>query len=198
MPARWDRAVRSWALTAMLIPLLAAGCGGDEMSLGEYAVEVEAMVHRMNDRLDELILESESRVPTIDGVAAHYEARAATRLEFFEGMVELEPPGEAADLHEAAISIVKQLADAEMALARRAGQAMMVYELADLMETPEGEAFLAIDEQAVALCRAAQAEMDATEAREMFGDTPWVPAELSEVVLVALKCTAEDRAADSP
>ena len=159
------------------------------MSLGEYATEVESFVHQMNDRLDSLEEEHQAAAPTIDGVAAYHEARAATRLSF------LDAPDSAADLHAATVDIVTRLADAQSALARRASRASTVYELADLMDTPEGRAFLAIDEQAIALCRAAQAEMDETEAREMFGDTPWVPAELQEVVIVALQCTVEDRAA---
>ena len=58
------------------------------------------------------------------------------------------------------------------------------------------EAFLAteaLDEEAVALCQVAQAEFDATADREVFGEMPWIPSELREVVSVAFGCTKEER-----
>ena len=46
-------------------------------------------------------------------------------------------------------------------------------------------AALAYDKQ---LCSDFQAELDATEERGVFADTPWIPGELKEVVEVVLGC----------
>ena len=71
-------------------------------------------------------------------------------------------------------------------------------ELSGLWDSPEGRAFHAIDAEAIALCRAAEAEFDATEDRAVFAETPWIPAELREVIEVAFRCAVEERAADVP
>jgi hypothetical protein len=181
-----------------VIALSAGGCGEDELSLTEYAAEAEALVNEMNQRLDRLDAGNRQATPSIAGTVAYHRERAATRLEFLDAFEEIDPPESAIDLHAETVDIITKLAGAQTALADRAAAAESVHELAALMDSPEGRAFFAIDEQAVALCRSAQAQMDATGDREIFEGTPWVPAELREVVVVALRCTVEERAEAQP
>jgi hypothetical protein len=62
-----------------------------------------------------------------------------------------------------------------------------------IWETPEGVAARAADDQAIALCRAAEAEINSTEERSAFEDVPWIPPEMKEIVRVAFGCDAESR-----
>ena len=56
------------------------------------------------------------------------------------------------------------------------------------LDTPEGQASLAVLEEVYAFCRASQAEFDATDDREDLEDVPWLPPEMSEVIKVAFGC----------
>ena len=51
----------------------------------------------------------------------------------------------------------------------------------------------AVDAESLAICDAAQASIDATQDRDAFSDTPWIPPEMKEVIEVTFKCRAEDR-----
>ena len=62
-----------------------------------------------------------------------------------------------------------------------------------LGQSPEYLATQAVKEEAVALCQAAQAQFDSTSDREVFGEMPWIPSALREVVSVAFGCTKEER-----
>ena len=60
----------------------------------------------------------------------------------------------------------------------------------ELSETPEMAAYrtaVAVDKQA---CFDFQDELDATERRGVFTETPWVPGELKEVVEAVLGCAS--------
>ena len=63
----------------------------------------------------------------------------------------------------------------------------------EIWETTEGQAARAADADAVALCRAAQAEFDSTKERAALEGVPWIPADLKQVVRVAFGCTPEER-----
>jgi len=70
-------------------------------------------------------------------------------------------------------------------------------------ESPEWQAFPAIDEKAIALCRLALADLESPDLEspdEMadFPDMPWIPTEMQDVVSVWFGCTAEHRGADVP
>jgi hypothetical protein len=67
----------------------------------------------------------------------------------------------------------------------------VVEDVADLDQVWEGPATQAIREierDAIELCIAAQQAIDATEDREAFEDTPWIPRGMAEVVTAAYGC----------
>ena len=66
-------------------------------------------------------------------------------------------------------------------------------EIGRLWETPAGQAARIADEQAVAICQAAEAAISSTQDRRQFVGMPWVPTELQAVVSVAFGCAAEAR-----
>ena len=173
------------------LSLLASACSPSPMSLSEYAEEVEVLVRTMNQRIDdgEATAQAEG---TLEAARTYANERLASRHDFLDGFASLTPPDEVADLHDAAFDIVTRLAAAESVLVEIVMEAESVAEAAAVWDTPEGEAFRAIDAEARAICAAAQADIDATQHREVFGDTPWIPPEMKEVVEVTLRCTRDD------
>ena len=101
-----------------------------------------------------------------------------------------EPSGDA-ELHAAALEIMGRVTEAESVLAERVQGMETSSGIDAIWETPEGVAARAADEQAIALCRAAQAEFD--KDRSAFENVPWIPPEMNEIVRVALGCDAENR-----
>ncbi len=82
---------------------------------------------------------------------------------------------------------------AEQAVFEQASVITDLEEIGRVWETPAGQAARIADEQAVAICQAAEAAINSTQDRQQFVGMPWVPTELQEVVSVAFGCTAEDR-----
>ena len=179
-------------LAAVTIMTLFVSACSSSMSMGEYAKEVERLVVTMNQRIDG----GEAEVaadPTLEQARSYATDRLDARHDFIEAFDALEPPDEVVDLHTTALDIFDRLVAAEIVLA----DLVMVagsYEEADAVwVTPQGEAFRKIDEEAVALCAVVQADLDATQQRDAFSDTPWIPPEMKEVIEVAFRCDRADR-----
>lgn len=171
--------------------LLLQACGSD-VSLTGYAEEVEALVITMNARLDELDAEIEGS-EDLERIKRYARERVAARNAFLDGLDALEPPDDVAELHATALDIVGRLTDAEEVLSDRVQAVEPGEGIGDIWATPEGRAALAADVEAIALCRAAQEELDTTERGEGFENAPWIPDEMKEVIRVAFGCEAEDR-----
>ena len=171
--------------------VLVAACSSS-MSLGEYAAEVERLVMTMNQRIDdgEADVAADSTLERAQSYAAD---RLDTRHDFIEAFDALEPPDEVADLHAKALDIFHRLEDAETTLADLVMAAGSFEEADAVWVTPQGEAFRKIDEEAVALCAVVQADLDATQHREAFADTPWIPPEMKDVIEVTFRCDRADR-----
>ncbi|MCP3935573.1 MAG: hypothetical protein GY708_09410 [Actinomycetia bacterium] len=176
----------SWVVC---LALLAPGCGDGELTLGEYAEQLEEVVTTMNQRISDLDADLESEPLTIEGTQRYFEEKIAARDELLEGFRAIEPPEEAAEMHAAALDIVTKLADAERALAQQADEIETVDELSELWDTQASLAVDAVDEQARAFCAAAQAQFDSSADRAAaFEGQPWIPPELKEVVQVFFGC----------
>jgi hypothetical protein len=189
--------VRSIVVAACLVLVIASCSGGGELTLNEYAIQIEELVTTMNGEIDDVEAVLRAQVATVESTQSFLDARLAARYEFLDSFQTLEPPEEAAEMHAAALDIVTKLTTAEEAIARRADQIETQAELDRLWEGPEAMAANAVDDEAIAICQAAQAQMDSTADQEVFGDVPWIPSELQEVVLVFFGCTKEERGADS-
>jgi len=171
--------------------LVVSGCSSG-VSLFEYTETLETHVHDMNLRLDEAVI-AEPSPSTTDGVRALWAERADARWDFVEAFGDLEPPDSVADLHDAALDLVTRLAEAESAISARVNEASTVAEMQALMSGPEAATFARLDAEAVAFCRAAQAQLDSSEAAEAFEGMPFIPTEMTEVIVVAFRCTAAER-----
>ncbi len=180
-------------LTGIAVIVFAlAACGGS-MTLTEYATAVESSLNSMNAQLAEDVAAVEAVAPSIAVLRDWADNRMALRHDFLAGLEELNPPSEAADLHEAALAAVRALVAAEQELADQAHATDDVEMLLGLWDTPAGEAAQLADQKAVEICLAAQAALDATADRSGFVGMPWVPLELQQVVRVAFACTGDEQ-----
>jgi len=179
-------------LVSLALTTLIFGACSSSMSLGEYAEEVVNLVSTMNQRIDEGEAEVHAD-PTLERAQSYAIDRLDARDDFLDDFAALEPPDEVADLHATAMDIITRLAAAETVLADLVMVATTFDEADAVWITPEGEEFRRIDEEAVALCAVVQADLDATQQREAFADTPWIPPEMKEVIEVTFRCAQEDR-----
>ena len=191
--ARLDRLIVRRLILGLVACLVATGCGGGGLSLTQYASETERLATTMNSRLDDLDVIFDGEVSTVAEVRTYATDRMTARNAFLAGFEELDPPGEAEDLHEASLAIIRTLVEAEQELADLAFASDDLETLAGLWDSPTGQKARSVDAQVVALCQAAQASLNSTRERQAFVGQPWVPSELQEVVEVSFGCTEAER-----
>jgi hypothetical protein len=160
------------------------------MTLSEYSNEAAALIERVDSRLDERHAQFVTAPPSVEGTQAYLADRVAGYHELVDGVDALDPPEQVAELHAALQEILGTLLAAEQARASFAATVVSTDSLHQVWEGPESQAIRAAELQAITLCYAAQDQVDATEQREDFGDVPWMPAELKEVVRVSFDCPA--------
>ena len=182
--------MRRLTIAVLLSGLTLSACGG-EMSLTDYAAELESAVTEMNGQLDRLDVEF-SGTDDLAQVKRHAAERVQARYTFVRVLENLEPPADVSDLHDVALGIMGRVADAESALADYVMELDSLAAVGDLWATPLGIAARSVDAEAIELCLAAQDELDTTE-RSDLSNTPWIPPELKEVVVVAFGCIAAER-----
>jgi hypothetical protein len=151
----------------------------------------------MNQKIDALDAELNAEAPTLESAQNYFNHKLAARREFLDSFQALEPSKEVAEMHTAALGVITRLTAAEEALAQWVEDVDSLDELSHIWETPEALAMEAVDEEAIAICQAAQAQADSTADREVFADFPWISPELQEVVVVFFGCTAAERGDDS-
>jgi hypothetical protein len=179
-------------VTVALVVITLSGCGTGEPTMSEYAEQVETLVGAMNARLDALDPLVEGS-PTLDDVRTYAAERVALRSEFLQGFRALEPPERLREFHRSAVGVMERLTAAEPELADEVMTLDDPLAALHLWESEAGSAARAADESAIALCKAAQAEFDATEENAIAEGVPWIPAEMKEVVRVALYCERSER-----
>lgn len=185
------RPVVGLALAALVLVL--ASCGGSETSLSEYASELESLVATMNARLDLGTEALDTEPASVELIRKWADDRIAARDEFMAALTATPPPAEAADLHAAATDTIGALVAAEKEMVAEIHRIDDLATLQQIWSSPAGQAARLADEKAVEICMAAQAAMDSTADRSQFVGTPWVPAELQDVVRVTFGCTPADR-----
>lgn len=179
------------ALFFIVIAVLGSSCAS-EMSLSEYAEEVEALVTTMNARLDELDAELVDAAD-LNSIKEYARERVEARTVFVSGMKELDAPEAVVDLHTEAISIMGRVVETEGTLSDMVQDLDSVSDADSIWDTPEGVAARAADERAVVLCEAAQETLDSTDSRSELEGVPWIPPEMKRIVRVAFGCHAELR-----
>ncbi len=185
------RSVRRIVL-ATCLAFVVASCGDGELTITEYAEQVEGLTTTMYQKLDDLDVERASEAPTVEGHQALFNGQAAALQELLDGLQAIEPPNEVAELHTVSVDIMTRLTAAEEALARRAEDIETMDEMSLLADSPELLAVDAAREEITAFCQAMQAQFDETAVFEALVDVPWMPSELQEVVVVAFGCGTEE------
>ncbi len=173
--------------------LVLASCGGADTSMSEYAAELESLVATMNARLDLGTQALDSEPSTVELIRKWADDRIAARDEFIDTFNAIPPPKEAEDLHAAAADTLGALVAAEKEMVAEIHRIDDLATLQQIWSSPAGQAARVADERAVEICQAAQAAMDSTADRSQFVGTPWVPAELQDIVRVTFGCTPADR-----
>jgi hypothetical protein len=193
---------RVWVGMCLAVIVVAAGCGGGEMTVTEYVQRVDAIFDRGIQQY-EVIVSSPQGLVLIVGQGPHLgladqgaqltdftpqdlhvalEQVAEIQAEALEAAAAIDPPDQIADLH---ALFFRELPIAE--LATRAGTAADWDELSDSPEMAAYRSALAADNQ---VCAEFQAKLDATAERGAFADAPWIPSELKEIVDYALGCSS--------
>lgn len=167
-------------------------CGGESTSLSEYAGQLEDEVGVMNARLDEIDTQLD-RAASVDEAVQLWNQRIAARQRFLDFLATVDPPASASEAHAAADDILERLTAAEAAMATLADEYETVPSLGQIWDTPEGQAARAVDQEAVAICRAVQAHFEETADRAALEAVPWLTDEMTEVIDVVFGCTAEER-----
>lgn len=182
--------MRRLIAAVLVLAMMLAACGGGP-SLTEYAEELESAVTAMNGELDRLDAEL-ADTADLEQVKRYANERVAARYKFVRILENLDAPSNVSDLHDAALGIMRRLADAEAALAVYVDELDTLAVTDDVWATPLGVAARAVDADAVELCLAAEEHLDTSERSEL-ADVPWIPPELKEVVVVAFGCIGDER-----
>lgn len=183
---------RRLTLLVLAVGLLAGACSSGP-SLTEYAEEIESIVAEHNAGMDANDRDLESEAETLERIQTYAGTRMDLRNSFLAALESLEPPGEAEDLHNAALGTIHSVVESEQVLFEQAISATDITNVGDIWASPQGQAARAADAQVIAICQAAEAAINSTEDRQALVGMPWVPSELQEVVNVAFGCTAAER-----
>ena len=175
-----------WLVVGSVVGLTA--CGGGELSVTAYAETIEESVEAMEAEFAEADAKWEAEPPSLEGALRYWDERLEIREGFLESIEGLQPPPEVADMHAESLSVFRRITEADFALAARVAEYTDVSSHRQWLETPEGQASLAVLEDVYAFCRSSQDELDATADREALDSVPWLPPEMSEVVKVAFGC----------
>ena len=184
----------AWAMTRprlLLVGLMlmsVAACGGGAMTLTEYAEGAEDLVAEMEAAFMTIDTVWESQEPNAAGAEEYWDRRLEIRQAFLDGVEELRPPLEIADMHDDAVDIFSRITAADEALADRVAAMEVITSHRGWLDTPEGAATQSILAEVWEFCRASQADFDATEERIQYRDAAWLPSEMKEVVRVAFGC----------
>jgi len=186
--------LRAVGAGAFLI-VVAAACGGGDISQAEYVEELNSIVDRAASQYEELVSSPQGVVLVAEGEqltdfspqdlsAALAEVRAI-EIEVEEATSAIEPPEELTDLHTFFFDFDGAFIISQEALAARAGIVTDWEELSASAEMADYRAALAADKQA---CTRTQAELNAAAQTGGFAIDAWLAADLKEVIEAVLGC----------
>lgn len=181
---------RAWVGVCLVMAL--AACSGGSLTISEYAEQVEDLVAVMETSFASIDAEWESETPTVDGAMRYWDRRLEIRDDFLNSVRELQPPEEVGDQHAAAVDVFGRITAADEAISAQVASYSTISDHRPWMDTPEGQASLAVLEEVYAFCRSSQAEYDETIEREALEDVPWLPSEMREIVRVAFGCPPQE------
>jgi hypothetical protein len=176
----------SRTLAVMALCLVLAACSDSSLSMSEYG-----------DRLNEIrgTYEPQAEVvqveylqvpqPTLEDLRIFIGREVAIRTEIEDAIRALDPPDEIADLHDLLADWITALRQAGEGLRDRVGT---VAGWDDFFDSAEYRTFETTLTGGTVVCDEFQAKLDATAARGVFADMPWIPSEMKEVVDAVIGC----------
>ena len=179
------------AAAILCLLLIIGACGGDDLSLSEYVELVNDAAAVASARAAEITAEG---ILSEDSTPQQIEAGLTRILEEIriplqESVDAIDPPEQVAELHTLLWSWHADFIGVETTLAARMGATPDTEQgWTMLSDSPEVVAYRASLAEGKQVCIDFQAQLDATEARGVFEDTPWLPSEMKEVVNAALGC----------
>lgn len=183
-------------LVVGLLAVVAASCGGGELSMSDYTERVAVVVDRASQQYGELVTSPQGAVLIAEpeetmnlspqDLQIALERVREIEAEVEESIAAIEPPEQVAELHNRFFTFGEGFISAQEALATRAGTAADWEELSESSEMNAYRAALAKDKQD---CVDFRAELNAiSEQRGDLTETPWIPSDLKEVFRVFLGC----------
>ena len=160
------------------------------MSLTEYTEHINAVEVRASEQGKALADEADDIGDfTPQDLQAVLEQARVIRLEVEEGVDEIKPPEQIADIHDLVFDWHTEFITIEEALAARAATTPHTDAgWTALSDSPEMATYRAAIAEGKRVCVDFQGRLDATEQRGVFVDTPWIPGEMKEVVERVLGC----------
>jgi hypothetical protein len=187
VPRKYDQAVKH-IVAAVIACLLTAACGDGSLGLAEYNEQGTAIAEVMEGRIAALDAAWDSETATVDDVRMYWDQRIDAYETGLGGFRDLTPSGEVAELHRTGMELFTKLVEAESAVADRVASFESVTGPEEWWATSEGAAVRAAEEDIYSLCLVFQATYDATVARIVVSDVPWIPSEMKEIVQVDIGC----------
>lgn len=175
-------------LVGVSLSLVVVACGGEDLTLGEYSTRGQAITVVMEERIQALDSGLDFQTARTDDVNDYWDHRVEARVDALERLHDLNPPATIADLHEQGMDLFSDLVEGEKAMAVRIESFDAVTEPSQWWDTAEGRSVQAVNEQILVLCNQFQAMYDATVARVVLSETPWIPDRMKEVIQIDVGC----------
>jgi len=170
------------------LTLVVVACSGQDLTLGEYSTQGQAITMVMEERIQALDSGLDFQTANTGDVDDYWDRRVEARVDALERLQDLKPPATIADLHEQGMDLFSDLVEGEKAMAVRVASFDVLTEPSQWWDTAEGKSVQAVNEQIVVLCNQFQATYDATIARVVLSDTPWIPDLMKEVIQIDVGC----------
>jgi hypothetical protein len=172
----------------LYLSLVVVACSGEDLTLGEYSTQGQAITMVMEERIQALDSGMDFQTASSNDVDDYWDRRVDARVDALERLHDLDPPATIADLHEQGMDLFSDLVEGEKAMAARIASFDTVTEPSQWWDTAEGKSVQVVNEQIFVLCNQFQATYDATIARVVLSDTPWIPDRMKEVIQIDVGC----------
>lgn len=173
-------------LCGAAVSLVLVSCGSSDLSMSEYGDRLESIRMTYAPRAEAAWVEFlELPDPTMQDLKALADREVAIRIEIEESIRALDAPEEMDEFNKLLADWTAEMSEAGAALAARAEVSGGWDEL---LESSEYRAFSAALTGGIGVCNDFQAKLDATKARGIFADTPWMPGELKDVADAVIGC----------
>ena len=125
-------------MVGVCLSLVVVACGGEDLTLGEYSTQGQAITMVMEERIQALDSGLEFLTANTDDVDDCWDRRVEARVDALERLQDLNPLATIADLHEQGMDLFSDLVEGERATAVRVASFDAVTEPSQWWDTAEG------------------------------------------------------------